>query len=59
MLEIWKLITGRKQHKIGKYGGDFLRKPRPDKGCSTTDDEPYMWNTVLLEKYQWSTAHCG
>jgi hypothetical protein len=23
MLEIWELITGRKQHKIGKDGGDF------------------------------------
>jgi hypothetical protein len=39
MLELWELITGRKQHKIGKYGGDFLRKPRPDKGCSATDDD--------------------
>jgi hypothetical protein len=37
MLEIWELITGRKQHEIGKDGGDFLRKPRPDKGCSATD----------------------
>jgi hypothetical protein len=32
-------MTGRKQHKIGKDGGDFLRKPRPDKGCSATDDD--------------------
>jgi hypothetical protein len=39
MLEIWELITGRQQHKIGKHGGDFLRKPRPYKGCSTTDDD--------------------
>jgi hypothetical protein len=39
MLEIWELITGRKQHKIGKDGGEFLRKPRPDKGCSTTYDD--------------------
>jgi hypothetical protein len=39
MLEIWELITGRKQHKTGKDGGDFLRKPSPDKGCSTTDDD--------------------
>jgi hypothetical protein len=39
MLEIWELITGRKQHKIGKDGGDFLRKPRPDNGCSATDDD--------------------
>jgi hypothetical protein len=38
MLQIWELITGRKQHKIGK-DGDFLRKPRPDKGCSATDDD--------------------
>jgi hypothetical protein len=28
MLEIWELITGRKQHKIVKDGGDFLRKSR-------------------------------
>jgi hypothetical protein len=34
MLEILELITVRKQHKIGKDGGDFLWKPRPDKGCS-------------------------
>jgi hypothetical protein len=33
MIEIWELITERKQHKIGKDGGDFLQKPRPDKGC--------------------------
>jgi hypothetical protein len=39
MLEILELITVRKQHKIGKDGGDFLRKPRPDKGCSATDDQ--------------------
>jgi hypothetical protein len=39
MLEILALITGRRQHKIGKDGGDFLRKLRPDKGCSTTDDD--------------------
>jgi hypothetical protein len=39
MLEIWELITGRKQHKIGKDGEDFLRKPRPDKSCSAADDD--------------------
>jgi hypothetical protein len=39
MLEIWELITGRKQHKIGKDEGDFLRKPRPDKGSTTDDDD--------------------
>jgi hypothetical protein len=39
VLELWELITERKQHKIGKGGGDFLWKPRPDKGCSTTDDD--------------------
>jgi hypothetical protein len=39
VLELWELITKGKQHKIGKGGGDFLRKPRPDKGCSTTDDD--------------------
>jgi hypothetical protein len=39
MLEIWELIAVRKQHKIGKDGGDFLRKPRPDKCCSATDDD--------------------
>jgi hypothetical protein len=38
MIEIWELITGRKQHKIGKDGGDFLRRLRPYKGCSTTDE---------------------
>jgi hypothetical protein len=38
MLDIWELITGRQQ-KTGKHGGDFLRKPRPDKGCSATDDD--------------------
>jgi hypothetical protein len=38
ILEIWELITGRKQHKIGKDGGDFKRKPRPNKSCSATDD---------------------
>jgi hypothetical protein len=38
MIEICELITERKQQKIGKVGGDFLRKPRPDKGCSATDD---------------------
>jgi hypothetical protein len=31
-------IIGRKQHNIEKDLGDFLRKPRPDKGCSATDD---------------------
>jgi hypothetical protein len=39
MLEILELITGRQQHKVGKDGGDFFRKPRPDKGCSATDDD--------------------
>jgi hypothetical protein len=39
MHEIWDLITGRKQHKIGKDGGDFYRKLRPDKGCCATDDD--------------------
>jgi hypothetical protein len=39
MLEIWELITGRKQHKIGKYGGDFYRKPRSEKGCGAADDD--------------------
>jgi hypothetical protein len=39
MLEKWELIIGRKQHKIGKDGGDFLRKPRPDKGCNAIDDD--------------------
>jgi hypothetical protein len=39
MLEIWELITGRLQHKTGKYGGDFLREARPYKGCSATDDD--------------------
>jgi hypothetical protein len=37
ILEIWELITGRKQHKIGKDGGHFERKPRSDKACSATD----------------------
>jgi hypothetical protein len=32
-------ITGRQQHKRGKDGGNFLRKPRPYKGCSATDDD--------------------
>jgi hypothetical protein len=39
MIEIWELITGRQQHKIGKHGGDFLRRLRPYKGCSETDDD--------------------
>jgi hypothetical protein len=39
LLEIWGLITERQQHKIGKDGGDFLRKPRPDKCCRATDDD--------------------
>jgi hypothetical protein len=39
MLEIWELITGRKQHKAGKDGGDFLRKPRSYKCCSAIDDD--------------------
>jgi hypothetical protein len=39
MLEIWELITGRKQHKTGNDGGHFERKPRPDKGCRATDDD--------------------
>jgi hypothetical protein len=43
MIEIWELITGRKQHKIGKDGGDFWRKPRLDKGCNATDDECLGW----------------
>jgi hypothetical protein len=38
MLEIWELITERQQHKIGKDGGEFLRKTRY-KGCSATDDD--------------------
>jgi hypothetical protein len=37
MLEIWELVTGSKQHKIGKDGGDFWRKPRPNKGCNVTN----------------------
>jgi hypothetical protein len=49
MLEIWELITGRKQHKIGKDGGNFLRKPRPDKGCGATDDDlPF---SIFLKVY--------
>jgi hypothetical protein len=39
-----ELLTGRKQHKIGKDGGDFLWKPRPDKGCSSTDDDEYCFS---------------
>jgi hypothetical protein len=39
MLEIWELITGIKQHKIRKDGGDFLLKPRSEKGCGATDDD--------------------
>jgi hypothetical protein len=39
MLEIWELITGKQQHRIGKDGGDFFRKTRPYKGCRATDDE--------------------
>jgi hypothetical protein len=48
MLEMWELITGRKQHKIGEDGGDFLRKPKPDKGCSATDDNEFRYNFDLL-----------
>jgi hypothetical protein len=47
MLEIWELITGRQQHKTGKDGGDFLRKTRPDKGCSTTDDDDDLFSVYL------------
>jgi hypothetical protein len=48
ILEILDLITGRKQHKIGKDGGDFYRKPRPDKGCSTSDDDSISSCDYLL-----------
>jgi hypothetical protein len=47
-------IIGRKQHKTGKDGGDFLQKPRPDKGCCATDYEKlrsifhYMNKTWVL-----------
>jgi hypothetical protein len=37
IIEIWELTTGRQQHKIGKHGGDFLRRLRPYKGCSESD----------------------
>jgi hypothetical protein len=50
MLEIWKLITGRKQHKIGKDGEDFLRKPRSYKGCSAINDDDvgkYEYDSLL------------
>jgi hypothetical protein len=50
MLEIWELITGRKQHKTGKDGGDFLWKPRPDKGCSATDDDMFSFHTANCTK---------
>jgi hypothetical protein len=43
MPEIWELILGRKQHKTGKDGGDFLRMPRPDKSCSAPDDDPHSY----------------
>jgi hypothetical protein len=43
MIEMWELVTRRKQHKIGKDGGDFLRKPRLDKGYNATDDECLGW----------------
>jgi hypothetical protein len=47
MLEIWELITGRQQHMIGKDGGNFLRKPRPDEGCNATgDDDDFSVLTV-------------
>jgi hypothetical protein len=46
MLEIWELITGIKQHKIGKDGGDFLRKPRSGKGCSATEDDDLFKEVV-------------
>jgi hypothetical protein len=50
ILEIWELITGRQQHKIGKDGGDFYRKPRHDKGCSATDDDDdeYIYSPTLV-----------
>jgi hypothetical protein len=48
MLEIWDLITGTKQHKVGKDGGDFYRKLRPDKGCCATDDDDITVAIVVL-----------
>jgi hypothetical protein len=57
MLEMWELIIGRKQHKIGKDGGDFCRKPRPDKGCSETDDESSKTENVqtaeVFHRHRW------
>jgi hypothetical protein len=47
MLEILELITGSQLHKIGK-DGDFLRKPRPDKGCNATDDDDCKSTAVLF-----------
>jgi hypothetical protein len=47
MLDIWELITGRKQHKMGKDGGDFLRKSRPDNGCSATYDDESLTQQIV------------
>jgi hypothetical protein len=51
MLEKWELIIGRKQHKIGKYGGDFLRKPRPDKGCNAIDDDSRRASYLKIDSF--------
>jgi hypothetical protein len=48
MLELWELITGRKQHKIGKDGGHFWRKPRSDEGCSATDDDFHVVTDFIV-----------
>jgi hypothetical protein len=57
MLEIWELIAGRQQHKIGKDGGDFLRKTRPDKGCSATDDDDDDISECLWVSYDSTSKH--
>jgi hypothetical protein len=58
MLEIWEFITGRQQHKVGKDGGDFFRKPRPDKGCSATDDnDEYIYSPTLVNAV--GGLYCG
>jgi hypothetical protein len=48
MLEIWELITGRNQYKIGKDGGDFQWKPRLDRGYSATDDDEFTVASLYL-----------
>jgi hypothetical protein len=59
MLEIWELITGRKQHKIGKDGGDFWPKRRPDKGCSATEDDEIIIAHSMKFRAFWDVAPCS